>query len=61
MARLAKLVYFEVSLGSGPARPDPACRSASMANDPRQWSREFREMGVERVRSSLVVSDWDRQ
>jgi hypothetical protein len=61
MAGSAKLVYIEASLGSGLVRLDTVCRSASMANDPRQWSREFREMGVERVRSSLVVSDWDRQ
>jgi hypothetical protein len=32
-----------------------------MANDPRQWPREFRELGAERVRSSLVVGGWDRQ
>ena len=33
-----------------------------MAEDPKQnWSREFKELGADKVRSALVTSQWDRE
>lgn len=32
-----------------------------MAENPENWTREFKELGADKVRSSLTTGQWDRE